>query len=171
MTSWFEEQIELRKRSDMEAFEDSCLKIAGSVMGKRLSSAFQNEREQATDAIGLILAYYHIKAREVPDKLSSMEEVLEYLLRPYGIMTRIVSLREGWRKDASGAMLATFADDGKPVALIPAGANRYIFSNFDKAGVFGYFGFALIATCVGMLIPWINKMLFSDIAAMKSRRR
>ena len=213
MTSWFEEQIALRKRKDTEAFEDSCLKIAGSVMGKSLSSAFQNEREQATDAIGLILAYYHIKAREVPDKLSSLEEVLEYLLRPYGIMTRVVSLREGWRKDASGAMLATFADDGKPVALIPAGANRYkyadpatrqmtrvtasseklfgsevfvfykafppramtmkdlyayIFSNLDRHGVFGYFGFALIATCVGMLIPWINRMLFSDIVAMKS---
>lgn len=213
MASWFEEQIELRKQNDIEAFEDSCLKIAGSVMGQSLSSALQNEREQATDAIGSILKYYHIKVREVPDNLLSMEEVLEHLLRPYGIMTRIVSIREGWRKDASGAMLTTFTDDGKPVALIPARANgykyadpetgqmtrvtasseklfggeafafykafparamtmkdlyAYIFSNLDRDGVFGYFGFALIATCVGMLIPWINKMLFSDIAAMKS---
>ncbi|MBO4265597.1 MAG: ATP-binding cassette domain-containing protein [Lachnospiraceae bacterium] len=213
MASWFEEQIELRKQNDIEAFEDSCLKIAGSVMGRSLSAALQNEREQATDAIGQVLGYYHIKVREVPEKLSSIEEVLEYLLRPYGIMTRQVELRKGWRKDASGAMLTTFAGDGKPVALIPAGANgykyadpatgkmtrvtadsekffggdafafykafptramtmkdlyAYIFSNLDRGGIAGYFGFALIATCVGMLVPWINRILFSDITAMKS---
>ena len=213
MASWFEEQIELRKQNDIEAFEDSCLKIAGSVMGRTLSAALQNERGQATDAIGSILKYYHIKVREVPENLSTIEEVLEYLLRPYGIMTRQVILREGWRRDASGAMLTTFADDGKPVALIPAGANgykyadpatgqmtkvtaateklfsdeafafykafptrsmtmkdlyAYIFSNLDRGGIGGYFGFALVATCVGMLVPWINRVLFSDIVAMKS---
>ncbi len=213
MASWFEEQIELRKQNDIEAFEDSCLKIAGSVMGQSLSAALQNEREQATDAIGSILKYYHVKVREVPERLQSIEEVLEYLLRPYGIMTRQVILRSGWRNDASGAMLTTFAGDGKPVALIPAGANGYryadpatgrmikvtsaseklfegeafafykafpttamtmknlygyIFANLDSGGVYGYFGFALIAAGVGMLIPWINRMLFSDIVAMGS---
>ncbi|MBQ6575563.1 MAG: ATP-binding cassette domain-containing protein, partial [Lachnospiraceae bacterium] len=156
--------------------------------------------------------YYNIKVREVPERLKSIDEVLEYLLRPYGIMTRQVVLTEGWRNNASGAMLTTFADDGKPVALIPAGAGykyadpvsgmmtkvtafseklfsgeayafykafptramtmkdlyRYIFANLDRGGIIGYFGFALIATCVGMLIPWINSLLFSDIVAMKS---
>ena len=68
MASWFEEQIELRKQNDMEAFEDSCIRIAGSVMGKGLSAALQNEREQATDAIGSILKYYNIKVREVPGR-------------------------------------------------------------------------------------------------------
>lgn len=197
----------------MQSFEDSCLKIAGSVMGRSLSAALQNEREQATDAIGAILKFYHVKVREVPERLTSIEEVLEYLLRPYGIMTRVVKLSEGFRLDASGAMLTTFADTGKPVALIPVGANgyryldpetgrmtkvstaseklfsgeaiafykplptraltlrdfyRYIFENLDRASIAGYFGFALVATCVGLLIPWINSILFSDIVAMKS---
>ena len=210
---WFEEQIELRKKSDIEKFEDSCLRIAGSVMGQSLSAALQSDREQATDAIGSILKYYHVKTREVPEKLKSIEEVLEYLLRPYGIMTRQVVLQRGWRSDASGAMLTTFADSGKPVALIPAGAGgyrfldpetgqmqrvassseklfsseafafykpfptramtlrdlyAYIFANVDRPGIAGYFGFALAATLVGMLIPWINSMLFSDIALTKS---
>ncbi len=213
MSSWIEEQIELRKQNDIEAFEDSCLKIAGSVMGQSLSAALQNEREQATDAIGAILKYYHVKIREVPERFETIEEVLEYLLRPYGIMTRVVTLTKGWRKDASGPMLSTFADSGKPVALIPAGMQgyryadpasgqmakvtasaeslfageafvfykafptrvmtmkdlyAYIFENLDRGGVVGYFGFALIAILIGMLIPWINQMLFSDIVAMKS---
>ena len=213
MTGWFEEQIDLRKQKDIEAFEDSCLKIAGSVMGQRLSAALQSEREQATDAIGAILTYYHVKVREVPERLTSIDEVLEYLLRPYGIMTRQVVLSEGWRKNATGAMLTTYANSAKPVALIPAGARGYkyadaasgkmtavtasseklfnseaiifykafparaltikdlygyIFSSLDRSGVTGYFGFALIAVIVGMLIPWINKLLFSDIVSMGS---
>ncbi|MCR5002520.1 MAG: ATP-binding cassette domain-containing protein [Lachnospiraceae bacterium] len=213
MPGWFEEQISLRKQNDTEAFEDSCLKIAGSVMGQSMSAALRSEREQATDAIGSILKYYRVKIREVPDKLESIEDVLEYLLRPYGIMTREVELSEGWRKNASGAMLTTFADSGKPVALIPVGARGYkyadpvsgkitavtaseeklfskeafafykafptrsmtmrdlygyIFANLDRSGLAGYFGFALIAVIVGMLVPWINRMLFSDIVAMKN---
>ena len=213
MPGWFEEQIELRRQNDIEAFEDSCLKIAGSVMGQSLSAALQNEREQATDAIGSVLNYYHIKVREVPERLQSIEEVLEYLLRPHGIMTRQIVLPEGWRNNASGAMLTTFADDGKPVALIPAGAHGYkytdpstgrmaritakteklfsgeafafykafptramtmkdlyvyTFANLDRNGVIGYIGFALIAAATGMLIPWINRMLFSDIVEMES---
>jgi NHLM bacteriocin system ABC transporter ATP-binding protein len=211
--SWFEEQIELRKKNDMEMFEDSCLKIAGSVMGSNLSAALQSRREQATDAIGSILRYYHVKVREVPEWLESIEEVLEYLLRPFGIMTRQVELREGWRKDATGAMLTTFAENGMPVALIPSGVSgyryldpktgkmkkvgsseeklfedeafafykpfptkamtgrdlcKYIVDNIDRPGLAGYFLFALAATLVGMLIPWINSVLFSDIISMKS---
>ncbi len=213
MPGWFEEQLSIRKQNDTDAFEDSCLKIAGSVMGKNLSAALRSEREQTTDAIGSILDYYHAKVREVPEKLESIEEVLEYLLRPYGIMTRQVYLPEGWRTNASGAMLTTFAETGKPVALIPAGVQGYryadpvrgkmtgvtaaseklfsgeaitfykafpsramtmkdlygyLFANLDRNGVIGYFGFALIAVLVGMFVPWINRMLFSDIIAMKS---
>ena len=54
MTGWFEEQIELRKQKDIETFEDSCLKIAGSVMGQSLSAALQNERDLVC-ATGILL--------------------------------------------------------------------------------------------------------------------
>lgn len=211
--SWFEEQIELRKSNDIEAFEDSCLRIAGSVTGQSLVSLLHSTREQASDAIGSILEYYHVKSREVPEKLTTIEEVLEFLLRPYGIMTREVTLQKGFRKDGSGAMLTTFADSGIPVALIPAGFSgykymdpdtgkmvrvngkaeklfsedaiafyrpfptksltlkdlvRYIFNNIDRPSLIGFLIFALIATLVGLLIPWINRMLFLDIVSMKS---
>ena len=211
--SWFEEQIELRKKSDIEAFEDSCLRIAGSVTGQSLVSLLHSTREQATDAIGSILEYYHVKSREVPEKLTTIEEVLEFLLRPYGIMTREVSLEKGFRKDGSGAMLTTFAESGIPVALIPAGVRGYkymdpdtgkmvrisgsneklfsedaiafyrpfptksltmkdlvgyIFKNIDRPALISFLIFALIASMVGMLIPWINRMLFSDIASIKN---
>lgn len=122
---WFDEQITHRKQSDREVFEDSCLRIAGSVMGQWLTAALRDEREQTKDAVGEILKYYRVRPREVPDRIQTMDEVLEYLLRPSGIMTREVQLNAGWRKDASGAMLTTFAADGKAVSLIPVGMAGY----------------------------------------------
>ncbi|WP_026666288.1 ATP-binding cassette domain-containing protein [Butyrivibrio sp. FC2001] len=123
--SWFDEQIKIRENADMEAFEDSCLRIAGSVMGKSLTAALHDERQQAKDAIGEVLKYYHVAEREIPEKLTSLEDILEYLLRPNGMMIREVTLREGWRKAASGAMLTTLKGSNTPLALIPAGMSGY----------------------------------------------
>lgn len=116
---WFDEQITLRKKADQEAFEDSCLFIVGSVMGQRLSTALHDERERTTDAIDVILKYFHVKGKELPERIKTTEEMIEYLLRPYGIMTREVHLERGWRKDAASPMLTTFAEDGRVVALLP----------------------------------------------------
>lgn len=127
--SWFEEQIELRNKADREAFEDSCLQIAGSVTGKKISAALHDGKEQTSDAVAEILDFYHVKQREVPEEIKSLDDILEYLLRPSGIMTREVVLRERWSKDASGAMLTTFRDGGMPVALIPDGVKGYRYLN------------------------------------------
>ena len=127
---WFDEQIRARKEADQSVFEDSFQEIAGAVMGRRMSRALNDYRQITADAIGEILKYYHVKAQEVPDSIKDMNEVLEYLLRPYGIMRRSVSLSPGWYHDAVGAMLGTRRDDGSVVALIPCGLNGYRF--FDR---------------------------------------
>lgn len=127
--SWFDEQIDLRRRSDREAFEDSCLRIAGSVMGKRLSASLYDKRELTTNAVEEILKYYRVKRSEIPEKASSMDELLEILLRPSGIMTREVRLEKGWYENAAGAMLTTFKSDGSAVALIPTVMGGYKYTD------------------------------------------
>ena len=130
---WFDEQIQERKRADSAAFEDSFLRIAGAVMGRRLSAALNDQKQTAKDAIEELLKYYHVKAREVPRSVEDMNEILEFLLRPYGIMRRNVNLDGPWYRDASGPMLGTRTDDGSVVALIPTGFSGYSF--FDtKSG-------------------------------------
>jgi len=129
---WFDEQITLRKQADREAFEDSCLYIVGSVMGQRLTAALHDTRELATDAIGGILNYYRVKMAEVPERIQTTEEVLEFLLRPYGIMTREVRLQKDWRKDATSPMLTTTEKDGKVVALIPNEFSGYRYLDPDS---------------------------------------
>ncbi len=126
---WFDEQIKDRMRADNEVFEDSFLKAAGVIMGRKLSAAMNDQRQAATDAIGEILKCYHIKPREVPESMTDMNDTLEYLLRPHGIMRRNITLEKGWYKDASGPMIGTLKEDGSIVALIPTGMTHY--SYFD----------------------------------------
>lgn len=124
---WFDEQIRERKQYDDEAFSEAFANMASAVMGKRISAAVSDDRRAAKDAIDDILKHYHIKSQEIPDSISDVNEQLEYLLRPYGIMRRTVRLEDGWYRDAIGAMLGFFRESGKAVALIPGGLSGYTY--------------------------------------------
>lgn len=124
---WFDEQIKQRKKRDGEVFLDSFLNIAGAVTGKRVTLDTDNYKKITQDAIDEILRFYHVRSREVPDHISNLEEQLEYLMRPHGIMRRTVLLEKNWHKDGIGALLGARKDDGNVVALIPSGLSGYKF--------------------------------------------
>ena len=213
--SIYDDQIRTRKASDQEDLIESLYEIADAVIGKSISEALNDDRVVTTDAIGDVLKYYHAKPQEVPADLSDMNEVLEYLLRPYGIMRRKVRLDDEWDRKASGALLATRTDDGTVVALIPLGVAHYRFRDhktgktividkknrdlFSREAIMFYKPFplkkltigslikyiieqiavsdlvylvlALLAvTSSGMMLPWINNRLFSDVLVSGSMR-
>lgn len=128
---WFDEQIKERKQQDNEMFEEAFLGIAGAVIGNRITAALKDASHISKDAIDEILKFYHIKSQEIPENIKDVNEQLEFLLRPHGIMRRNVNLEKGWYKDAFGAMLAMRKDDGSIVALVPTGMMGY--SYFDVA--------------------------------------
>lgn len=128
---WFDEQIKQRKQNDNDVFSDSFANIAGAVMGSRVSAALKDNRAQAKDAMDEILKFYHVKSREVPESITDVNEQLEYLMRPYGIMRRNVNLDKGWYKDAIGAMLAVRKNDGTVAALIPTGISGYSYVDYE----------------------------------------
>ena len=128
---WFDEQIKQRKRNDDEIFSEAFVGIADAVLGSRQASIYSTDEEKAEAAIGEILKYYHVKPREVPASVKGLNDRLEFLLRPYGIMRRRVNLEKGWHRDAVGAMLTKRKDDGSVVALIPKGLGGYVY--FDNA--------------------------------------
>lgn len=123
---WFDEQIKYRKEKDNENFADAIESIAGAVMGKRLSDAFDS-REVAESAIEEILRYYHFKMKtdDIPPQLKTVDEQLDYRIRPFGIMRRGVQLEKGWYKNAVGPMLGTLKEDGRAIALIPGNFSGY----------------------------------------------
>lgn len=124
---WFDEQIKQRKRNDDAVFAEAFVGIADAVLGSKMSAAFESDEHKATNAIDEILKYYKIKPREVPDTVKGLNNRLEYLLRPHGIMRRNVTLEDGWYKDAIGAMLGTRTDDGSVVVFLPKGITGYVY--------------------------------------------
>ena len=128
---WFDEQIKQRKKNDEDLFSEAFVGMADAVLGSKMSTAFTTDEAKAQGAIEEILKYYHVKPREVPDSVKGLNDRLEYLLRPNGIMRRNVNLEEGWYKDSIGAVLGTRKDDGSVVAFIPRGLSGYVY--FDAA--------------------------------------
>ncbi len=211
---WFDEQIRERKEHDKLAFEDSFLKLAGSVLGQKMSMALEEDSIRAKNAIESILKYYRIRPQEVPDNIKDRNEQLEFLLRPRGIMRRNVILEKGWHKDAYGAMLGQRKDTGEVLALIPDRFTGYYYEDgsgrrirvtdaneqeIDKEALAFYIPFpmekmglrslmkyivgtvdmqdiamfalaVLAATLLGMIMPVINKWLFSVVVYGQSVR-
>lgn len=128
---WFDEQIKQRKQNDQDVFADAFINIAGAVMGSRVSTALNDERQQMKNAFDEILRFYHINTKEIPDNITDRNEQLEYLLRPHGIMRRTVTLSKGWYKDAIGAMLGIRKSDGMVIALIPTGFSGYCYRDME----------------------------------------
>ncbi|MDD3340491.1 MAG: NHLP bacteriocin export ABC transporter permease/ATPase subunit [Lachnospiraceae bacterium] len=210
---WFDEQIRERKEYDSAVFEDSFLKIAGSVLGQKMSLALEEDSIKAKDAIERVLKYYKIRSHEIPENIKDTNEQLEYLLRPHGIMRRNVVLEKGWYKDAYGAMLGTRKDTGNVVALIPdkfqgyhffddttgkevhfTGENegmiekeavafyipfpleklgmrsllKYIVGTISGQDIFMFAAAALCVTLLGLIMPVLNKWLFSVVIYAQS---
>ncbi|MCR5357123.1 MAG: NHLP bacteriocin export ABC transporter permease/ATPase subunit [Lachnospiraceae bacterium] len=131
---WFDEQIRTRKQNDSKAFEGAFLRIAAAVTGDRSVLEMADEDERFKNAIGDILKYYHVKQREIPEKVTSIEDRLEYVLHPAGVMYREVELAEGWSTNAYGAMLGFFKEDHRPVALLPFGFMHYRYYDNESGG-------------------------------------
>jgi len=115
---WFDEQIKQRIQNDDDMLANAFAQMANLVSSDKILNSFATNRALAEAAIGEILSYYHVKPQEIPDNLTELNDILEFLLRPSGIMRRTVKLSEGWYQDAVGAMLGT-TTDGKIVALLP----------------------------------------------------
>ncbi len=131
MAGWFEEQIKQRIRSDEENFSDAFVSMSGIVMGDEVVRANATGKRRNRDAVEQILDYYHVKAVRMPEELEDLNEQLEYILRPVGIMRREVHLTEGWYRDGIGALLGR-TQNGEPVAIIPKGFAGYEFTDYES---------------------------------------
>ena len=172
---WFDEQIKQRKKNDDDLFAEAFVGIADAVLGSKMSAAFSTDEAKAQGAIEEILKYYHIKPREIPDSVKGLNDRLEYLLRPNGIMRRNVILEKGWYKDGIGAVLGTRKDDGSVVAFIPKGLSGYVYfdaptgkwvklnkkteSLFEDEGICFYKPFPLTKLTLASLMRYIIETL------------
>ena len=148
---WFENQIEERRSADQQLLEESFLRVADVVMGKRSAERLRDERIITRNAIEEILKYYHCRTPEIPEEIKTAEDQLNYCLRPHGIMRRGVELTKGWYRDAYGPILAFSKETGLPVVLMP-----------DK--IWGYYTYADPQSGARRRINAKSAALFADEA-------
>lgn len=204
---WFDEQIKQRIKADDDAFSDAFSSMAGVVLGRKFQAAALNDREKTKSAVNEIMKFFRVKAVDLPEEITDMNEQLEYLFRPSGIMRREVALKGEWYREAVGAFLATHRNGGV-VALIPHGISGYSFFDYvsgkqvklnkktakllneeaicfykplplSKIGIrdllvyiaqtLSFADYAMVAvatvviTLIGMLMPKINNIIFSNV--------
>ncbi len=126
---WFENQIEERREADQRLLEESFVEVASVVLGDRSGAAFSDDRIITKSSIDEILKIYHYKPVDIPDHVTGNEEKLDYCLRIYGIMRRVVELKEGWYRDAFGPILAYTKEDKTPIALKPGKFGGYVYKD------------------------------------------
>ena len=205
---WFNDQIKERINNDEKSFEISFIDLSSVVLGKfSIIKAINNDRLKTQTAIDEILKYYKINPVKVPDKIEDMNERIEFVLRPTGIMRRTVNLDGKWWKSAIGPMLGQTIH-GDTVALIPNKISGYSFFDYksskklkvnsktakllereafcfykpfplkkvkirdlalyilntlEKSDFVAILLITLFGKLIGMLSPYINKLLFSKV--------
>ena len=123
----FDGQLRARKKNDEALLEHAFANISDAVSGSRTADRFKTNAERAKTAIDEILFYYRAGTREVPKEIQGLNEQIEYLMRPHGIMRKSVTLEKGWYRDSIGALLGTRKSDGRVVALLPKGMFGYVY--------------------------------------------
>ncbi len=127
MSGIFEEQLRIRAQADEEMFSNAFTGLSEAVSGMwRTSRAGWSAR----DALQEIALFYRVPFPFGQDELEDMEETLdenlETLFRPAGVMRRAVRLAGDWYRKAVGAYLAE-THEGQVVALLPCwGGYRYM---------------------------------------------
>ncbi len=125
----YDSQMRQRVKNDEESLTYAFVKLSGVVMGG-VPAIDLAESEKTRTAIEEILKYYKLKAGELPESLTKLNDQLDFLLRPSGIMRRPVKLTAGWYKNAVGAHLGTLKGSGDVIALIPRKLSGYDYFDF-----------------------------------------
>ena len=89
-------------------------------MGRR-QEYIRDDRVLTGSALEKIMRYYRLHYEEAPESVKTLDEQLEHVLYPQGMMYRRVRLEDDWYKRAVGAYLGFRSDNGAPLALIPSG--------------------------------------------------
>ncbi|MBR3538309.1 MAG: ATP-binding cassette domain-containing protein [Eubacterium sp.] len=120
-------QMKNRDRLDREKLRRGYERLAASVSDENIVRLFgADDLEMADGAIRACLRYSQATPGDVPEDITDLEERIDHMCRPGGVMHRTVRLESGWYKDAFGAYLGKL-HDGEVVALLPGTSGGYFY--------------------------------------------
>lgn len=124
----FDDRVEYRKKREKMLLNDSFQGISKAVVQHTIGEGlFEENGRSMKDAVSQLLLYFDVKEKEVPSKLKSLEERLDYLLASTGIFYREVRLEGEWYKDAMGAMIGSMKEDGAVISILPGPFGGFVY--------------------------------------------
>jgi len=118
---FYDDQVRQRISYDEKILSQAFLEMGDVVLGRSLSGYLSDSRIMTKNAIDEILKYYHVVPTDLPKDITDVNDQLEYLLRPSGIMRRTVKLDDKWYKESAGPMLGMLKEGHVPVSMLPKG--------------------------------------------------
>ena len=125
------QQFKDRRDADQELLSDSLLEVAQVVVGHSSSTRTVDDTAAATRAVAQIMRHYRLKVPNVPESVTDVFGLLDYCLRPHGLMYREVKLDKHWYRESFTPILAFDKKDGSPIALIPGKVFGYWFTDAE----------------------------------------
>ena len=131
--SIYSDRVSRRNETEEQRLTDSLNGMMGTLLGKHYSEGL-NDCQIVQSAVDEIIRFFHCKVSpdEIPGSVTGFDDILEYKLRPHGIVKRHIKLEPGWHRDAVGPMLARLVEDNRVVALIPGKFGGYVLSDISE---------------------------------------
>ena len=126
---WFGEQIQNRLKNDREQVSDSLLGLSDSIFGRKRFHSHASQMDEVRSEVVRICHYFELKTPEIIPATDKVNDLIDYLVRPVGIMRRRVLLEGDWWKNGDGPLLAVQKDSGRMVALLPGMMWGYTYLN------------------------------------------
>ena len=123
----FEEQLRERLKRDDAELSHSIDDVIDSLRGKSRYHADGTSMENLRHELELICQFYKVAIPSEFHDTKDVNEFIDYMTHPSGIMHRRVMLEGNWWKDCDGALLAVTKDKGEFCALLPRKTGGYSF--------------------------------------------
>ena len=125
---WFDSQIRERISNNKQQLQKAYWNLASVVMKETNETFADTQSTGNQNALTQICRYFHLQVNTVPDNIVDLEEQMEYLFRPSGIMRRRIKLAGEWWKDCYGPILAE-RKDGQMIALLQGKGDHYYYQD------------------------------------------
>ena len=125
----FEEHLRERLKRDDAELSHSIDDVIDSLRGKSRYHVDGTSMENLRHELELICQFYKVEIPSEFHDTKDVNEFIDYMTHPSGIMHRRVMLEGNWWKDCDGALLAVTKDKGEFCALLPRKTGGYSFWN------------------------------------------
>ena len=128
--SIFGEQFLARRNRDQIDLDNALQDVYEAVTGRESIRYSINSDEQVRKELERICFYLGVRADQDVPEYNDLEDMLDYITRPFAIMRRHILLTHHWWKNGDGPLLVSKKDSDELLALIPGRLGGYYYTDF-----------------------------------------